>query len=169
MRTTLNVSSQGFDIASDVERLTGLTETIADTLAQTAADYGEPAVKTAAREIRGTLSMSNNREARELDTLPIVRTGTAHAEAEIVAVPRGAWALVEYGAKPHQIKVKPRGGKEAMRTPGFGGGFYDVVDHPGTAGQQTWTRAMEAAEPVIDDAVIAAFAEAVDAPASGFV
>lgn len=169
MRTTINLSSEGFDIASDIERISGLTETLPTTLAQVAADYGEPAVKTAAREARGTLSMSNNRGASELDTLPIVRPGTPHAEAEIVAVPRGAWHLVEYGAKPHAIKVRPRSGAKAMRVAGRGTGFYDAVQHPGTAGQQTWTRAMEAAEPLIDAAVQDAFDQAVSPDTSGAV
>lgn len=169
MRTSINLTVEGFDIASDIERLTELTETIGDTLAQVASDYGEPAVKLAAREARGTLSMSNNRQASELDTLTIVRPGTPHAETEIVAVPRGAWHLVEYGAKPHKIKVRPRSGAKAMRTPGVGGGFYDAVNHPGTAGQQTWTKAMEAAEPVIDGAVQEAFDAAVNADISGAI
>lgn len=169
MRTTINLTVDGFNIASDIQRLTDLSGTIAGTLAQVAADYGEPAVKLAAREARGTLSMSNNRQASELDTLAIVRPGPEHAEAEIVAVPRGVWALVEYGAKAHKIKVRARSGAKAMRTPGVGGGFYDVVNHPGTAGQHTWTKAMEAAEPVIDDAVTEAWAQAVQPDTGGAV
>lgn len=169
MRTTINLTVSGFDIGADLARFEGLTETIADTLAQVAADYGEPAVLLAAREARGTLSMSNNRQASELDALAIVRPGAAHAEAEIVAVPRGAWHLVEYGAKPHKIKVRPRTGAKSLRTPGVGGGFYDVVNHPGTAGTQAWTRAMEAAEPVIDRAVQEAFDQAVAPDTSGAV
>lgn len=169
MRTTIDLTVDGFDIAGDIERIKTVSETICNTLAQVAADYGEPAVKLAAREARGTLSMSNNRQAGELDTLPIVRPGPTHAEAEIVAVPRGAWALVEYGAKPHRIAVRPRTGSKSLRTPGVGGGFYDVVQHPGTAGQQTWTKAMEAAEPVIDQAVIEAAEQAiVPGEAGGF-
>lgn len=167
MRTSLSLTVTGIDIAADIERVNGLTETLPGTLAQVAADYGEPAVKSAAREARGTLSMSNNRQASELDTLPIVRTGTPHAEAEIVAVPRGAWHLVEYGAKPHKIKTRARSGAKALRTPGVGGGFYDVVNHPGTAGTGAWSKAMEAAEPVIDAAVQEAFDEAVTAASSG--
>jgi hypothetical protein len=169
VRTTISLSSDGFDIASDLERLVALTETLPTTLAQVAADYGEPAVKLAARELRGTLSMSNNRQASELDTLPVVRSGSPHAEAEIVAVPRGAWALVEYGAKPHKIKVRPRSGSKSLRTPGVGGGFYDAVDHPGTAGTQLWTRAMGVAEPIIDEAVQDAFERAVAPDTSGAV
>lgn len=172
MRTTINLSVDGFDIAADIARLQGLTETLPNTLAQVAADYGEPAVKLAAREARGTLSMSHNKGMRgygELSTLAIVRPGTPHAEAEIVGVPRGAWSLVEYGARPHQIKIRPRTKAKAMPTAGVGGGFYDAVDHPGTAGTGIWTKAMEAAEPVIDDAVLAAWTQAVQPDASGAV
>lgn len=162
MRTSLTLSVEGFDIAADIERLTELTGTIANTLAQVASDYGEPAVKTAAREARGTLSMSRNRQASELGTLAIVRPGVEHAETEIVAVPRGAWHLVEYGAKPHKIDTKRgyagRAKKKALTT---SYGLFSNVDHPGTAGTGTWTTAMANAEPIIDLAVQDAFDEAV--------
>lgn len=169
MRTTISLSTDGFDIGSELARLVALSGTIASALAQVAADHGEPAMKLAARESRGTLSMSNNRQASELDTLAIVRPGAEHAEAEIVAVPRGAWHLVEYGAKPHKIKPRSRSLSKALRTPGVGGGFYDTVNHPGTAGIGTWSKAMDKAEPVILDAVTEAWGQAVVPDTSGAV
>lgn len=167
MRATINVSVEGFDILADIGRVAHLIETLPDTLAQAASDYGEPAVKLAAREARGTLSMSHNKGMRgygQLDVLAIVRNGAPHAETEIVAVPRGPWHLVEYGARAHEIKVRPRSGFQAMGTPGVGSGAYDRVHHPGTAGTGAWTQAMAAAEPVIDEAVQRVFDETVVNP-----
>lgn len=167
MRTSINVSVEGFDILADIGRVAHLIETLPNTLAQAASDFGEPAVKLAAREARGTLSMSHNKGMRgysQLDVLAIVRPGTPHAETEIVAVPRGAWHLVEYGARAHEIKVRPRSGFQAMGTQGFRRGAYDKVNHPGTAGTGVWTTAMANAEPVIDEAVQRVFDETVVNP-----
>lgn len=98
----LNVSSSGSVL--DAEAARALVTTLATKLAEVASDAGNTAVADAALAARGTLSMSNNKQASTLSTLPIARPGEMHAEAEIVAVPRGAWYLVEYGGKPHKIR-----------------------------------------------------------------
>lgn len=168
MRVGLSVSSRGGDLGADLAALRSLAASLPSELAQVAADYGTPAVLLAARERRGTLSMSNNKKGNRLDALPIVRPGADHAEAEIVATPRGAWHLVEYGAKAHEIKPKRKYGKRrragGLPTPY---GVFPKVNHPGTAGSPVWEGAMADAEPVIDDAVQAAFDDAVSGAVGG--
>lgn len=167
MQVRLSVTSQ-IDLAADAAALRSLPDGLADSLAQTAADYGTPAVLLAATARRGTLSMGRNKLASRLDALPVVRPGDKHAEAEIVAVPRGAWHLVEYGADAHEISNKRRYGRRTashgMPTPY---GVFSKVNHPGTAGTAVWEGAMADAEPVIDDAVQAAFDDAVRAAIPG--
>lgn len=163
MRVRVTVASVGGDPVADLTGMRELARTLPGRLAQVAADYGTPAVLTAARARRGTLSMSRNKLGSQLDALPIVRDGGEHAEAEIVATPRGAWHLVEYGARPHEIRPKKKRGK---RTQQFGGlptpyGVFAKINHPGTAGTAVWDGAMADAEPVIDQAVTDAFDDAV--------
>lgn len=163
MRVTMSVAAKG-DLGADLAALRSLAASLPSELAQVAADYGTPAVLLAARERRGTLSMSNNAQGQRLDALPIVRPGGDHAEAEIVATPRGVWHLVEYGAKPHEIRPKRKYGKK--RPKAAGGlptpyGVFPKVNHPGTSGRPIWDGAMADAEPVIDDAVQRAFDDAV--------
>lgn len=148
----LNVSAPG-GLSADAEALRALHTTIASDLAKVADDDGDAAVRSAATAIRGTLSMSNNSQASTLDTLAIQRPGETHAETEIVAVPRGAWHLVEYGARAHTIKPRRRSGRRAMPTTY---GVFSRVHHPGTIGTGVWSQAMEQAEPVIDTAIQAA-------------
>lgn len=164
MQVATTVTLSGGDLAADAASLRQLPEGLLTELAQVAVDYGTPAVLLAATTRRGTLSMSNNKQAARLDALPITRDGEEHAEAEIVAVPRGAWALVEYGAKAHTIDNKRgyggRRAKKGMPTPY---GVYSKVEHPGTTGQAVWEGAMADAEPVIDEQVRAAFDARCDA------
>ena len=167
MQVRLSVTSQ-VDLAADAAALRSLPDGLATSLAQTAADYGTPAVLLAASSRRGTLSMGRNKLASRLDALPVVREGESHAEAEIVAVPRGAWHLVEYGAKAHTISNKRRYGRRTashgMPTPN---GVFSTVKHPGTAGEAVWEGAMADAEPVIHEAVQAAFDDAMTAAVPG--
>ena len=167
MRVSLSVASSGANAVAEIARLTALQSTIATRLATVAADVGTEAILDRAAQIRGSLTMSNNAKGRTLDALPIVRGGTSHAEAEIQAVPKGAWHLVEYGAAPHVIRPKKRrakkagapaakrGGKRrknrALEVPGRG--VFAEVDHPGTKPTGTWDRAMVGAEDRIDQAV----------------
>lgn len=167
MQVTLSVTTQG-DLAAEAAALRSLAEGMLTSFAQTAADYGTPAVLLAAEDRRGTLSMSQNAQARRLDALPIVRDGETHAEAEIVAVPRGAWHLVEYGAQAHEIdnkrRYRRRTEKHGMPTPY---GVFSRIDHPGTAPTGVWDQAMADAEPVIDEAVETAFDDWADTKIGG--
>ena len=166
MRVSLSVASSGANAVAEIARLTALQSTIATRLATVAADVGADAVLDRAAEIRGSLTMSNNAKGRTLDALPIVRGGTSHAEAEIQAVPKGAWHLVEYGAKPHVIMPKKRRAKKAgapaakrgkrrknraLSIPGYG--EFARVMHPPQKATGTWDRAMVGAEDRIDQAV----------------
>lgn len=169
MHVSTSVTLSGGDLAADAAGLRALPEGLLTELAQVAADYGTPAVLLAARERRGTLSMSNNKKATMLDALPIVRPGEETAEAEIVAVPRGAWHLVEYGAKAHRIdprrKYGARAASRALNVPPYG--IYAAVDHPGTAPNPVWEGAMADAEPVIDEQVQAAWTARIDTAEGG--
>lgn len=184
MRVSLSVRSNGSDPLDEIRRLTALRETLPRRLAEVAGRVGTPAVLDEARAIRGTLSMSNNAKGRVLDATPIVRRGVGRSEVEIQATPRGAWTLVNDGAKAHVIRPKkgpggtvrrtradaklPKGkngrqakrGKRqpAVRTPY---GVFAQVNHPGTDGTKAWDRAMAAAEPAIIRAVEAEFEDAV--------
>lgn len=153
MRVGVNVQARR-DLSAVPSELRSVADDIVTPLAQAAADYGTPAVLTAARARRGTLSMSRNKRGSQLDALPIVRGGASRAEAEIVAVPRGAWHLVEYGSPPHVITPKRKyGGRRragGLPTPY---GVRAKVNHPGTAPRPTWEPAMADAEPIIDEAV----------------
>lgn len=177
MRVTLSVASSGGDPTTEIARLVALSRTLPGELAQVAADVGERVILSEAAAIRGSLSMSNNKQGARLDALPIVRGGGLRAEAEIQAVPRGAWTLANDGAKAHVIRPKkrravakgaprPKRGKKgkgnrqrALSTPY---GVFAVVHHPGTSGDRSWDRAMAAAEPTIDRAVQTAFTFAVE-------
>lgn len=181
MLLTLSVTSTGIDPAADIARLVALQRTLPGDLAQVAVDVGVRAVLDGARAARGgSLTMSNNKAARgELDALPIVRGGGGgSAEAEIQAVPRGAWHLANYGARAHEIlpkkrRTRPKGAPKPKRRKGKSTGnrqralntpygVFAVVQHPGTAGDRSWERGMEAAESAVDRAVQTAFAFAVE-------
>lgn len=166
MQVNLSVTSSGAaDLAADAAHLLALRDSIANTLAAVAADAAETNVLDEVVALRGSLTMSNNRQASTLDAFPIVRQGAPHAEAELQATPRGVWHLVEYGSKgAYEIRPKrgpggrrTKGTKRALTTPY---GLFGRVTHPRQVGTLVWTDAMAAAEPAIDQAVQEAFSAA---------
>jgi len=153
------VTSVGRDVGADLAALRSTVDKLPAELAQVAADVGAPAILEGARAARGTLTMSNNpRLNGELGCTAIPRA----TEVEFVATPMGPWFLAEFGGSPPdrggpagQIRPKRKYGKRkraaALSTPH--GPRARVNDHPGASPRPGWRAGVQAAEPVIVDAV----------------
>lgn len=155
MEIGVTVSSDGGVLSADLAALSAVAAGLPGRLANVAAEAGTPALLLAARELRGSLTMSNNKRGTRLDVLPIVKDDGASAQAELVAVPRGVWHLSEYGGRgPYEIKPRARSKAKAVATPY---GPRRRVTHPGARGRPVFAAAAARAEEVIDRHVQDAF------------
>lgn len=170
MQIAASVTSSGTNPAAEIQRLVTLSKFLPGELAQVAANTGAAEILAAARSIRGSLTMSNNKKlrGRKLDAKPIIRVRGTSSEAEIQAVPLGPWKLANDGAVSHRIGPKKGPGGRVRRTRTSKGkkrgnrppalyvdylGIFAAVDHPGTGGDRSWDHAMVIAEPKIDQAI----------------
>lgn len=161
----MRVTSSGVDVAGELRALSDVWPSLPGELSQAAADVGAPAVLDAVRVSRGSLTMSNNKRLRgELEILPIVKgAGELSAYAELQAVPRGVWHLVEHGSQLYsQERVgsgRGKNRKKGMPTP------YGIKSRVGprqVRGSGVLTQAMETAEPDVERAVEGRFDELID-------
>lgn len=70
---------------------------------------------------------------------------TPSVHCEVMAVPPGAWKIVEHGTRPHKIPRDRRGKQKVLKFPD--GGFARSVQHPGSRGKQPWSKAKAVVAP----------------------
>lgn len=154
-KVTASVTSSGFDVAADIERVRGLVSTLPAALAARVADTAATAITDEVVAVRGTLSVSGLGATLGVTATP------GDGGVQLAATPVGAWSLVNDGSKAHRITVRRR---RALTASPYG--LFARVSHPGTLGDGSWDRATQAAEPVIDEAVRSA-CDAIVAPTGG--
>lgn len=100
---------------------------------------------------RGTLSMSRM-NLRALSLATKTRATPTSATVKLTGKPAGAWAITEYGTRPHIIR--PRANRDALTVKGA---FYEEVQHPGARGFHLWDAATRAADDELGRSVEDAF------------
>lgn len=109
--------------------------------------------------------MSNNKMLRgELEILPIVKDeGSSSASAELQAVPRGVWHLLEHGSRPYsQERLGSGKGKNRRKGLATAHGVKSRVGPRQQRGTGVLTSAMETAEPAVETAIESRFDDLVD-------
>jgi len=106
----------------------------------------------AAKAARGSLTLSGM--GVRLGVRARTFAGASTVTVEVAARPPGPWSIVESGASAHTVRARRA---RALRTPY---GPRVSAEPKRQTGRRVWTRATEAAAPVIDRAVDAVFDDA---------
>jgi hypothetical protein len=120
-----------------------LTRLPREVLVDAVLEFDKIAQRSAARVVGngGTMRIHGRRGKRypaKMATKARTSGTGASMTVFIAGVPKGPWVWIESGTKPHDIGRKGR----YLKAPGADHPVMGPIVHPGTRGQQAWTRAV---------------------------
>ena len=139
-------------VLDPVAELTGVVEALGELpgdIVTAAAPVARQAILDYVTGRRGSLSMSGLGITLDVVAAPAT-IGETTASTILAAEPWHGWRFVEGGTKAHPIAVHRVRGVKALPT---SRGYFQKVNHPGTAALRVWDPACTAADAAVDTEV----------------
>lgn len=138
----MGTSSSPAELAGKLGRLTREYQDLPRTLVNEASLATKTSIKAVApARLRGV-----GRRGAKLDVRYNVAGQGESVKALVFAL--GPWQLIEGPTAPHRIpRERTRGKRRYAVIPGLG--VFSSAQHPGTHGQHSWRKGVEAAKPVV--------------------